>query len=108
MHVQAQEDEDDENNDDDNEVEGDDDNEVEGDDEMNNEEVENKPDDTVEKESEESVKCELCMFEITDKKRFTRHTIEKHSSKGKYVCMGCKEEFNTRTKFNNHKYFGCS
>ena len=55
-----------------------------------------------------SRKCDHCVFETTDKKRFKRHQFEIHSTKGKYTCMGCKEEFDTRTKFNNHKYFGCS
>ena len=64
-----------------------------------------------EKESEEEMKiekCDFCQFESADKKRFSRHKFENHSTKGKYVCMGCKVEFDTRTQFNNHKYFGCS
>ena len=72
-------------------------------------EDENKADG--EKESEEEMKiekCDFCQFESADKKRFSRHKFENHSTKGKYVCMGCKVEFDTRTQFNNHKYFGCS
>ena len=64
-----------------------------------------------EKELEEDLKlekCDFCQFESTDKKRFARHKFENHSTKGQYVCMGCKVEFDTRTQFNNHKYSGCT
>ena len=39
------------------------------------------------------------MFETTDIKSF---------KKGKCVCAVCEDKFDTRTKFNNHKYFGCT
>ena len=45
----------------------------------------------------------MCQFETKDKKRFSRHKFENHSKKGKYVCMGCENDYDTRTQFTNHK-----
>ena len=55
---------------------------------------------------EESFKCELCIFETKDSKRFKRHKFENHSVKGRYVCIGCHEEFLNRKHFNSHSYKG--
>ena len=57
---------------------------------------------------EESFKCELCIFETKDSKRFKRHKFEIHSVKGRYVCSGCHEEFINRKHFNSHNYKGCN
>ena len=54
------------------------------------------------------MKCDQCNFEITDKQRFERHKFEIHSVKGKYVCSGFHEEFDTRKWFNSHNYRGCN
>ena len=62
----------------------------------------------VETEIEETlVRCELCNFETANKERMKRHTFEIHSVKGKYVCIQCKYEFETRKQFNSHNYHGC-
>lgn len=58
-----------------------------------------------EEEEGTKFKCDMCTFETEDKTRFSRHTFESHSVKGKYACMICKREFDTRKDFNNHKYF---
>ena len=58
-------------------------------------------------ESEISVKCDLCNFETTNKERMKRHSFENHSVKGKYICIQCKREFDTRKYFNSHNYHGC-
>ena len=55
----------------------------------------------------EELKCELCIFKTTDKKRFVRHQKEIHSVKGKYVCTMCERPFDNRKEFNGHKYHGC-
>ena len=57
---------------------------------------------------EESFKCKLCIFQTTDSKRFKRHQFENHSVKGKYLCIACHEEFESRKQFNSHNYHGCS
>ena len=61
-----------------------------------------------EKSGEESFKCEWCIFETKDSKRFKRHKFEIHSVKGRYVCFGCHEEFLNRKHFNCHQYKGCN
>ena len=58
-------------------------------------------------EEEVEYKCELCIFKTKDSKRFARHTVEIHSIKGKYLCSGCKRQFDNRKEFNNHNYYGC-
>ena len=58
-----------------------------------------------ESDEEKKRKCDLCTFETEDKKRFKRHIYESHSVKGKYACMHCKQQFESRKLFNNHKYF---
>ena len=62
----------------------------------------------VQDSGEELFKCELCIFETKDSKRFKRHKFENHSVKGRYVCSGCHEEFLTRKHFNSHNYKGCN
>ena len=57
---------------------------------------------------EESFRCELCIFQTTNSKRFKRHQFENHSVKGKYVCIQCHEEFINRKQFNSHNYHGCN
>ena len=54
------------------------------------------------------MKCDMCKYETTDKKRFERHTFKIHSVKGKYVCCECHEEFDTIKWFNSHNYRGCN
>ena len=44
----------------------------------------------------ETLKCGLCMIETKDKKRFNGYTFENYSVAEKYVCIGCKWEFDTR------------
>ena len=65
----------------------------------------------VEKDTEQNspvlVRCDICNFETTNKETMTRHTFEIHSVKGKYVCIQCKYEFETRKQFNSHNYHGC-
>ena len=65
----------------------------------------------VEKETEETSPalaiCELCNVETAIKERMKRHTFEIHLVKGKYVCIQCKYEFETRKQFNSHNYHGC-
>ena len=65
-------------------------------------------DNKIEQTVSESFKCELCIFKTTDSKRFKRHQFENHSVKGKYVCIACHEEFESRKQFNSHNYHGCS
>jgi hypothetical protein len=74
------------------------------------EQVDGHVDENVDKLVKEPVnfKCELCIFQITNKTRLDRHTFENHSVKGKYICIQCKQEFDTRKKFNSHNYHGCS
>ena len=57
----------------------------------------------------ETFKCDYCAFDAPTMRRLKKHMCEIHSVKGKYVCFGCKEEFDTRTIFNIHnsKYPGC-
>ena len=62
----------------------------------------------IENSGEESFKCDMCIFETKDSKRFKRHKFENHSVKGRYVCIGCHEEFLNRKHFNNHNYKGCN
>ena len=61
-----------------------------------------------EKNVEESFKCDLCVFQTTDSKKFIRHQFEIHSVKGKYVCFGCNKEFRHLGQLNSHKYHGCN
>ena len=58
-------------------------------------------------EVEESLKCEFCQYEAPNKEKLEKHTFEKHSVKGKWICFSCKDEFNARKFFNSHKYHGC-
>ena len=60
----------------------------------------------VENVEQEMIKCDLCIFETKDEKRMKRHTFENHSDKGKYICIGCKREFDTRKFVNNHNHYG--
>ena len=48
----------------------------------------------------ENFKCDLCIFQTTDKRRFDRHTFENHSVKGKYNCIQCLQTFDKRKHFN--------
>ena len=41
----------------------------------------------------ENFKCELCIFETTNKNRFKIHAFENHSVKGKFKCRQCLQEF---------------
>ena len=51
--------------------------------------------------------CELLQIDGIENPTF-KYVTAKYTFEGKYVCIGCKEEFNSRTKFKNHKYSGCS
>ena len=53
------------------------------------------------------VRCEHCNFETSNQERMKRHDFEIHSVKGKYICIQCEYEFDTRKKFNSHNYHGC-
>ena len=66
-----------------------------------------KPSQENDSESEVSVKCDLCNFETTNRERMKRHSFENHSVKGKYICIQCKHEFDTRKQFNSHNCHGC-
>ena len=63
--------------------------------------------DESEVDEKKKMKCDLCNFETEDRKIFERHTFESHSVSGKYACMKCKQHFDTRKEFNNHKFIGC-
>ena len=58
-------------------------------------------------EEEESLTCEFCKYDAPNKEKLVKHTFEKHSVTGKWICFSCKDEFNSRKFFNSHKYHGC-
>ena len=60
-------------------------------------------------EEEELMRCEYCNYDAPNKQKLVKHTFQNHSIKGKWICFGCKEEFDTRQYFNSHnyKYHGC-
>ena len=60
-------------------------------------------------EEEELMRCGFYNYEAPNKQKLEKHTFEKHSIKCKWICFGCKDEFDTRTYFNSHKakYHGC-
>ena len=57
-------------------------------------------------ENIENLRCNFCNYDAPDKQKLEKHTFEKHSVKG-YICIGCKNEFDSRKRFNSHKYHGC-
>ena len=67
-------------------------------------EVENVMNETSEPEM---VECDVCIFKTKNEERMKRHKFENHSVIGKYVCIQCKREFDTRKLFNNHNFYGC-
>ena len=85
----------------------DDDNKENDDDTHENDNLENKNDD-VNNNVEEMMKCDFCVFETKDLRRFRKHQVEIHSVKGKYVCCSYREEFYSIKWFNSHKYKGCN